>query len=107
MHSSDKLIRLGVWLVPWLPVFLLAAWVYAAYFAPPVYVSTEKLVVHLDSSSSFVPVAPSAQQTAAFHVTPALVTLLCVVCAFLAGCALLLIGFFRRPKSSPNPRPST
>ena len=107
MYRPDKMIRFGFWLVPWLPAFLLAVWVHAAYFAAPVYISTAKLALHLHDSSSVVAVVPTEPPAASFHVTPALVVLLCVACSLLAGCALLLVGFFRRSKLSPNSASST
>ena len=107
MHRSTNLIRLGFFLLPWLPAYLLSLFGYVAYFAPPPnrYVRVSTFLDSPDGQGTFTPTTQSQRHFASFHVTPALVVLICLLCAFLAGCALLLVGFFRRPKSPPDPRP--
>ncbi len=105
MHRSKKLIRLGLWLVPWLPAFLLAVFVYAAYFAPKVYVPYAKMGLNPDGTSFFTLVEPPERHFTSLHVTPALVVLVCTLCAFVAGCVLLLVGFLRRSKPPADPHP--
>ena len=108
MRTPDKLIRRGLWLVPWLPALLLAIWVHAAFFTPRFHVPPGMLVYYSYGSISYVRVVPSAHDPSPFfRALPTLtvrLSVLCALCAFLAGCALLFTGFLRRSKLSSSSR---
>ena len=87
--------KIGLWLVPWLPLLALAATLYAR-FGPPQYYATSKLVLHrhADGSTSSEILSPSP--AVEFHLTwMSALSWLCIA-AFAAGIILLVISAFRR-----------
>ena len=103
MHRPAKWIRYGLFLAPWLPLYVLAAAVFT-YFSPPRYVQTAVLELRPDGGSTFRAIQPS-HPLVLERVTPALVILICLAVAFIVGCAFLVAGLLSR-RGLPS-KPST
>jgi hypothetical protein len=87
--------KFGLWLVPWLPLLVLAATLYA-HFGPPQYYATSKLVLHRHADGTTSSEILSSSLPAEFNLTwTSGLSWLCIA-AFAVGIILLMISAFRR-----------